>query len=60
MKVELSEQDVQNLIVLIHRAQVAGEEQEVAVMLKMRLRQALQPSEETKKVTAKAGENSKK
>lgn len=46
MKVELSEGDIQNLIVIVHRATVTGDEQDVATMLKAKLRQALQGSRE--------------
>ena len=44
MKVELTEEDIRNLIVFIAGTKVEGQVQEVAVMLKMKLSQALQPA----------------
>ena len=47
MKVELTEEDIRNLIVFIAGTKVEGQVQEVAVMLKMKLSQALQPAPPT-------------
>ncbi len=40
--IDLTQEEIQNLIVFVGRAAVQGQEQDVAVMLKAKLAQALQ------------------
>ena len=44
MKVELTEEDIRNLIVFVARNRVKGDVQEVAVILKHKLAEALRPA----------------
>ena len=51
MNVELTTEDVNNLLAFINRAQITGQEAEVAVALKQKLLRAAQAPSEDGRVT---------